>query len=400
MFRILYISTTYIGTILLPVAGLFIKKAKTFILERKNSQIVGVAQKKYWIHCASLGEYEMAIPIINELLKNNVLDDILITFFSPSGYMQAIKGPFSSSIMYLPLDNLAKVKQFYDDYAPQKAIFIRYDFWFNFIYEGQKRGLEFYLINGRFQNGHFILTKIGKPYLRLIKNFKKIYTSDEASVKILSTHTVEAEFSGDTRYDRVAEIVNSAQAYSDIADFVGPRKLLIVGSSWEEEEELIRHLLQHKLEKLAILIVPHDIKRSDKIVAQLKPYFPKKYTEGDFSSADDVLIINTIGMLSGLYRYADMALVGGGFSGALHNILEPAVWGCHLFFGPQTQKFPEAQDFIEGGFASPVASVKEWTSLVLDLLQSEETLAIKKFKAKAYCESMMGSTSRVIHSIG
>lgn len=400
MFRILYIATTYIATLLLPVVGLFVKKAKTFIQERKNSQIVTVAPKKYWIHCASLGEYEMAIPIINKLLKSNSLDDILITLFSPSGYTQAIKGPLSSSIMYLPLDNLALVKQFYIDYAPKKAIFIRYDFWFNFIYEGQKRGTDFYLINGRFQEDHFVLTVIGKPYLKLIRNFKKIYTSDEASAEILNTHTIAAEFSGDTRYDRVAEIVNSAPEYPDIADFIGSRKLLIVGSSWEEEEELIHQLLQHKPENLAILIAPHDIKRSDKIVAQLKPYSPKKYTEGDFSSADDVLIINTIGMLSGVYRYADMALIGGGFSGALHNILEPAVWGCHLSFGPQTQKFPEAQDFVEAGFAYPIASAEEWTNRVLELLRSEEILTTKKSKAKAYCESMMGSTSRIIHTIG
>ena len=153
----------------------------------------------------------MAIPIINKLLKSNSLDDILITFFSPSGYMQAIKGPLSSSIMYLPLDDLALVKQFYNDYAPQKAIFIRYDFWFNFIHEGQKRGVDFYLINGRFQEDHFVLTAIGKPYLRLIKNFKKIYTSDNASAEILNTHSIAAEFSGDTRseerFSRNAETV-------------------------------------------------------------------------------------------------------------------------------------------------------------------------------------------------
>jgi 3-deoxy-D-manno-octulosonic-acid transferase len=400
LFRILYISTTYIATLLLPVAGLFVKKAKTFIQERKKSQKVAVAPKKYWIHCASLGEYEMAIPIINELLKSYSLDDILITFFSPSGYTQAIKGPLSGSIMYLPLDNLALVKQFYNNYTPQKAIFIRYDFWLNFIHEGQKRGIEFYLINGRFQGNHFVLTTLGKPYLKLIQNFKKVYTSDVASAEILNLHTIAAEFSGDTRYDRVAEIVNSAPEYLDIADFIGSRKLLIVGSSWEEEEELIHQLLQHKPQNLAIVIAPHDIKRSDKIVARLKSYSTKKYTEGDFSSLDDVLVINTIGMLSGVYRYADMALIGGGFSGALHNILEPAVWGCYLFFGPQTRKFPEAQDFLKEGLAYKIESAEKWTNRVLELLRSEETLTTKKSKAKAYCKSMMGSTSRIIHNIG
>ncbi|MDG2454199.1 MAG: glycosyltransferase N-terminal domain-containing protein [Bacteroidia bacterium] len=400
MFRILYIITIYIARLLLPVAGLFVKKAKTFNQERKNSQKVPVAKKKYWIHCASLGEYEMAVPIISELLKSNLLDDILITFFSPSGYTQAIKGPHSSSIMYLPIDQLSLVKQFYKDYAPQRAIFIRYDFWFNFIHEGQKRGIDFYLINGRFQGDHFILTTSGKPYLRLIKNFKKIYTSDEASAKILNTHTVAAEFSGDTRYDRVAEIVNSAPEYPDIADFIGSRKLLVVGSSWEEEEELIHQLLQDKPQNLAILIVPHDIKRSDKIVAQLKPYSPKKYTEQDFSLADDVLIVNTIGMLSGLYRYADFALVGGGFSGALHNILEPAVWGCHLFFGPRTQKFPEAQNFVEAGFAHKIESAEKWIDLLSNLLHTEDALTTNKTKAKVYCESMMGSTSHISQDIG
>lgn len=378
---------------------LFSTKIRKFISQRSSTPKPEAGNVKYWIHAASLGEYEMALPLINKLLETYKQEDLLITLFSPSGYTQAVKGQFASRLMYLPLDTLHNVSHFYKDYAPKNAIFVRYDFWYHFINEGQKRGTDFYLINGRFQENHFILKTIGSPYLKLIRKFKHVFTSDKKSAELLKANNIAAEYSGDTRYDRVKAIVEAAPEYADIAAYKGDRKLLIVGSSWQPEEELVRYVLTSKPKNMAILIAPHEILRSQEIAAYLKEYNPKKYTDGNFSTADQVLILDTIGMLSGVYRYADFTLVGGGFSGALHNILEPAVWGCHLSYGPLTSKFSEAQEFVNAEFAEHITDRERWIEELSILINNDTLLSEVKTKAKDYTEQNIGATNLIVSSI-
>jgi len=342
----------------------------------------------------------MAIPLIDQLLKGHSLDDIIITFFSPSGYTQAAKGPYAKSIMYLPLDRLKFAQQFLNNYAPQKAIFIRYDFWYNFIYEGQKRGVQFYLVNGRFQRDHFIFNWVGKPHMRLLKGFEQVFTSDTTSNSLLDNYAINSTHTGDTRYDRVADISKEAIQYKEIESFKGERRLLVLGSSWEQEEELVAYLQTHNLENLAILIAPHDLKRSVIIMEKFEKYSPKRYSDSSFSNKDQILILDTIGMLSAMYRYADFALIGGGFKGALHNILEPAVWGCHLSFGPKIGKFPEAGDFIDAGFAMKVTDRENWVEEVTILLHNTALLENVKTKARSFTASQVGATKIILDNIG
>jgi len=509
LFRIGYTVTTYVAQYILPVAALISPKLKDFLHQRKHAKPPLKGPVKFWIHAASLGEYEMALPLLAKLLPNGNLEDILITIFSPSGYTQAIKGKYASRLMYLPLDTAANVSQFYHDYAPQKAIFIRYDFWFHFINEGQKRGVEFYLVNGRFRPNHFVFawhgkpylqlfkrfkgiftsdTKSaillkdngvaaaylgdtrfdrvdaiaqtakryvdieqfkgnrkllmvgsqkaifirydfwfhfinegqkrgvefylvngrfrpnhfvfawhGKPYLQLLKRFKGIFTSDTKSAILLKDNGVAAAYLGDTRFDRVDAIAQTAKRYVDIEQFKGNRKLLMVGSSWEAEELLTAQLLARKLDNLAIVIAPHDLKRANEIAHKLHEFSPKKYTEGVFNASDQVLILDTMGMLSSMYQYADFALIGGGFSGALHNILEPAIWGCYLSFGPKISKFPEAQEFVDQGFAMVINSDETWVKQLSHLLSNPKECAYLKQKATDYCASQLGSTARIVN---
>lgn len=399
MFRLAYITAARLAKLFLPLAGQINEKVNFFVNQRKNAKGLSPKARKYWIHCASLGEYEMAIPLIENILLKHTKKEILITFFSPSGYTQAIKGAFSDLIMYIPLDDLALVKQFYNQYKPQIAIFIRYDLWYNFIFEGQKRDVKFYLINARFGAHHFIFKPFGKPYYNLLKNFRGVYTSDADSQRLLVSKGISAFLAGDTRYDRVSDIAKKANLNVPIANFVGGRKILLVGSSWQPEEDLIAQLLLCELKNLAIIIAPHDVKRSNGIVQQLKDYLPKKYTNGDFGNEDSILVLDTMGMLSSLYQYADFALVGGGFSGALHNILEPAVWGCRIFFGPKVEKFPEAQDFIDSGFASIINENELFINEIIRLLDDEKELNSIKLKTKAYTKSKIGATFRIIKNL-
>ncbi len=339
----------------------------------------------------------MALPIIEELLKNNSLEDILITLFSPSGYSQAIKGPYGSRVMYSPIDTLWHVKSFYKKYAPEKAIFIRYDFWYNLIKEGQTNETKFYLVNGRFGKNYFFFKWYGKPYLNLLKKFKGIYLSDKLSVTELQSAGIKhSKYTGDTRADRVATIAKNAKQFLEIEEFKGHRNLLILGSSWEPEEDLLLKLLQNKPNNLAIIIAPHDLKRSDSIASKFALYKPKAYTEGSFDDNTQVLIVNTMGMLSSLYQYADFALIGGGFSGALHNILEPAVWGCHLSFGPKIEKFSEAQDFLNEGFAVKITDTEEWVKTIINLNSNSSLLNEIKEKSRTYMALQKGATDVIV----
>ena len=399
MFKIAYHITINFIAFSLPFFGVFSSKIKNFLIARSNSNSPTHGKVKFWIHCASLGEYEMAIPVLNELLKSHSLEDFVITFFSPSGYEQVKNGPHASRIMYLPLDTSKNVKQFYKNYNPQKALFIRYDFWYNFIQYGQKNDTKFYLINGRFQSEHFIFGLFGRPYLKLIRKFENLFTSDKISSELLKKINERTHFVGDTRYDRVAEISKTAKDYPNIKNFKGNRKLLIIGSSWEKEETLTKNLLDTEPEDLAIIIAPHDIKRTDQILEVFNPYSPKRYTHGDFDNKTSVLVLDTIGMLSESYRYADFSLIGGGFHGALHNIIEPAVWGNHISFGPQYQKFPEAQDAIEYGFGFSITNQNQWIEMIHDLLKNDQKLNKVKKLSRDFVINQQKATKKIVNHI-
>tara|TARA_Y100000385_G_scaffold267256_1_gene303206 strand:+ start:2302 stop:3510 length:1209 start_codon:yes stop_codon:yes gene_type:complete len=399
MFKIAYHITINFIAFSLPFFRIFSSKIKNFLIARSNSNSPTHGKVKFWIHCASLGEYEMAIPVLNELLKSHSLEDFVITFFSPSGYEQVKNGPHAPRIMYLPLDTSKNVRQFYKNYNPQKALFIRYDFWYNFILYGQKNDTKFYLINGRFQSEHFIFGLFGRPYLKLIRKFENLFTSDKISSELLKKINERTHFVGDTRYDRVAEISKTAKDYPNIKNFKGNRKLLIIGSSWEKEETLTKNLLDTEPEDLAIIIAPHDIKRTDQILEVFNPYSPKRYTHGDFDNKTSVLVLDTIGMLSESYRYADFSLIGGGFHGALHNIIEPAVWGNHISFGPQYQKFPEAQDAIEYGFGFSITNQNQWIEMIHDLLKNDQKLNKVKKLSRDFVINQQKATKKIVNHI-
>ena len=395
MYKITYNFTVSLTAFLLPVIGVFSPKVKQFISTRAQANTPSKTDVKYWIHCASLGEYEMAVSLINELLKTHSLDDILITFFSPSGYEHIKNKPYASRSMYLPLDTLKNVKAFYNNYNPAKALFIRYDFWYNFIQYGQKNNTQFYLINGRFQPDHFIFSRYGRPYLKLIQKFENLFTSDKTSCKLLEEYNKHTHFVGDTRYDRVANTLETAREFADIVKFKSHKKLLIVGSSWEKEEALTKKLLDTSPDNLCVIIAPHDIQRTDQIIKEFKLYSPKRYTNADFDEETSIVVLDTIGMLSELYRYADFSLIGGGFHGALHNIIEPAVWGSHISFGPNYHKFPEAYDAIDHGFGFALTNENQWIEMIHNLLKEDHKLQEIKKVSSDYVITQQKATEKI-----
>ena len=400
MFGFFYSLFASVSVVLLHIISLFSNRIKELLSSRKSALKPEPNPKTFWIHCASLGEYEMALPLVEKILETHKLDELLITFFSPSGYRQAIKGPYSEVISYLPFDTKKSTAQFYQDYSPKNALFIRYDFWYNFIKIGLQRNTKFYAVNGRFTNNHFILKWIGLPYKKLLNRFRAIFLSDKASMDVLMQNGFQNVLStGDTRYDRVAAIAKNATTLETIAKFKGNRMLLVVGSSWEAEEAIVLELAKQNIEDFAIIIAPHDIKRSDEIVAKFRGFGVLKYSELNAETSANILIIDNIGMLSRIYRYSDFSLIGGGFSGKLHNILEPSVWGCPVFFGPKIEKFPEAADFINAGFGFKISDSESFFSTINHFLTNAPELAEVKAKSKQFTKEQIGASGLIYDQI-
>lgn len=397
MFHFLYHIAMQLISHMLPILARFNSKIKAFVELRKKASAAQSGSKKYWFHCASLGEYEMALPLINHLMKECHQNELLITFFSPNGYEQAIKNEaLRGSMMYLPIDNRKAVDSFFNTYQIQKGVFVRYELWYNLIKQGLSKGVSFYLINGRFRKQHFIFSWFALPYKQLLKQFRWIATSDETSFKVLEQAGYSnIVFAGDTRFDRVRNIVENSKKYEDIEDFKGTQKLIILGSSWQAEEELMSNVLYH-LDGYKIIIAPHDISKRhiDQILHQFhdfKAVLYSGYTNKDVDA--NVLIIDSIGHLSSLYAYADLAFVGGGFKAALHNTIEPAVWGVPLLFGPEISKFPEAATFIENGFAFTIASSDE---LLIRIKNVQPRLAELRERTISFCNKQFGASQRVL----
>lgn len=398
MFALVYNSVVSLLIGLLKITAVFHSGFKQFFRERSKASLVEAGSKKYWIHCASLGEYEMALPLIKKIKEDSGISKILITFFSPSGYTQAIKNSeLASAIMYLPLDTPSAVEEFYQRYQIEKAVLVRYELWYNLIRKGLDHGVSFYLINARFREGQFIFKTYGKPYLKLLSKFKKIFTSDQESFTLLQKFSFEGLVrSGDTRVERVLEIKDRAKEYQDIKEFKGECKLIIFGSSWQPEEkmlaEIIKDLPDHKW-----VVAPHDVGKEH--IVQIENLFRNtttvKFSQGVNCNAQ-VLLLDEIGHLSSIYQYADLAVVGGGFRGALHNTYEPMVWGVPILFGPKHEKYPEGQLFIDKGMAFEFLDGLELKSMIKSNLEQPEVF-VKR--SADFIEESKGSVAAILDQL-
>lgn len=360
--------------------------------------------KRFWFHCASLGEFEMAIPLIEALKKKDDTNEIIVTFFSPSGYEKCKNYPVHA-VLYLPPDTAKNVKKWYNCIQPDCVFFVKYDFWFNYLNEGiNNRKLSYYLINGRFNSNHFIFKWYGKPWNQLLKKFSQLFViNSDSNETLVMQGFSNVKNTGDTRFDRVWEICQNNNTFPEIELFKEDKSVLILGSSWEPEEQLLKAFLLKSTSILAqfkIIIAPHNISENhiSEIAETFKDYKVEKYSSGKFEGAQ-ILIIDNIGMLSRLYRYADIALIGGGFGKGLHNILEACTYGMPILFGPKIYKFPEAQMAIDLGFGNKIASEEEFELKLNLLLNNAQIMAASKYAAKEFVQSRCGTTELILKSL-
>jgi|WetSurMetagenome_2_1015567.scaffolds.fasta_scaffold00043_39 3-deoxy-D-manno-octulosonic-acid transferase len=383
-----------------PKAKLWIKgQDECFeILDRKI-----VRNERYiWIHCASLGEFEQGRPVIEAIKKEKPWFRIVLTFFSPSGYEIRRNWTVADIICYLPADTPANARKFIRLVNPEKVIFVKYEFWSNYISELYRKGIPLFLISGIFRQRQHFFRWYGGFFRKMLWKFSKIYVQDETSQELLRSIGIENfAAAGDTRFDRVLQIASEAKKIDRIEAFRGDEKILLAGSSWKPDEEIIARYINSFPGKMKWIFAPHEVDSEN--IARIEKLFTVssvRYSAFNENNKDArVMIIDNIGMLSSAYRYAYIAEVGGGFGKGIHNVLEPACWGIPVLFGPEHLKFREAVDLIGNGGAVSFRNYSEFES-ILDLWLSDEELYKKAaFSAGLYVNKNSGATAKIVSEI-
>ena len=338
-------------TLCIKIASLFNNKAKEWVNGRKNvfQEIKNTVPGNdiIWFHCSSLGEYEQGVPVMELVKKYFPQYKILVTFFSPSGYIHKKKISAVDYYFYLPADTKRNAAHFVDIVKPLMAVFVKYDFWYNYIDKLHRENIPMVFISCNFRDDQIFFGKMGFWFRKELKKITHFFVQNTHSKELLNNIGVEGvTIAGDTRYDRVAKIASSEYHDEKINTFKGRNKLLVLGSSWEEDETMIKNSLP-TLKGVKILIAPHVV--SENNIRRIAGLFDNKiyrYTEYGGEHEYDIMILDCIGILSLLYRYADYVYVGGGFGKGIHNTLEPAVYAKPVIFGPKYQKFNEAVTLV------------------------------------------------------
>ena len=419
------------------VSSLFNKKAKEWVKGRKDlfkklESEIEPGSEIAWFHCASLGEFEQGSPLIESFRENFPEFKILLTFFSPSGYEVRKNYPCADYIFYLPTDTKRNARKFISIINPKMVFFIKYEFWYHFLNELTKKQVPVFLASGIFRKDHFFFRWYGSWYRNILKNFKQIFIQDERSGKLLdSIGLTNHIISGDTRFDRVFASANkntsnpvierflnnplSQSGSSNGAEELKKASVLIAGSTWQIDEKLLVKLINNcdsgKVNvpsNLKFIIAPHEINEENirKLISEIKPR-SVRYSElnSDLSSGKSetkkakVLIIDNIGLLSGLYQYGDIAYIGGGFGAGIHNILEAAAFGIPVVFGPNYHKFREAVELIEKGGAFSINNYTEFVNNVRFLFSNEYVLKMASELSRFYVRNNKGATQRIIDKV-
>ena len=362
--------------------------------------------KVIWMHAASLGEYEQGLPVLEKLKENFPQHKVLVTFFSPSGYENVVKKKHIADVIcYLPFDKKNTVKEFISQFNPELFFTVKYDYWYNLLAELKSKGTKIYVISALFYERQSFFTSYGKWFVKqLQKDVDWFFHQTQFSLALAkSVGLMKSSVTGDTRFDRVKQLRERNNYVDFIVDFIGENKVVVFGSSWQAEEK-IAEIISRKNNTVKLIIAPHDMKR----VERLKSIFPNailySQIENVQSSINSIqlLIIDSIGLLSKLYSYADAAVVGGGFHDAgLHNILEAATFGVPVVFGNHYKKNPEADDLIaaKGGKSFPDEYTAAEFVLFLMNEDNQEELTEMSQNAGKFVDEKPDSTQMILQKI-
>ena len=361
-----------------------------------------------WFHAASLGEFEQGRPLMEQLRKEHPDYKILLTFFSPSGYEVRKNYEGADIICYLPLDTVTNARRFLRTIRPVMAFFIKYEFWYNYLHILKHRNVPVYSVSSIFRPDQIFFKWYGKQYAHVLKCFTHFYVQNQVSKDLLAGIGIhEVSIVGDTRFDRVIQIKEAAKQLPLVEAFCQQSKVFIAGSSWQPDEDIfIPYFKEHRDWKM--IIAPHVIGEDhlQQMMGMLEGRKVVRYTEAVANSQlstlnsqlkeAEVLIIDCFGLLSSIYHYADVTYVGGGFGVGIHNLLEAAVWDVPVIFGPNNQRFQEAQGLKACGGGMEIKDAADFETVMQRFLDSDDAITEAGRKAGEFVASMVGATQKVL----
>ena len=379
------------------LASPFSTKASFWLKGRAEQQLPKRTDQKkvVWFHTASLGEFEQARPLIERFYQEGW--SVAVSFFSPSGFEPRKHYDKADWLFYLPLDTATNARQLLSDLKPDLVVFVKYEFWYHHLKAVYEEQIPLYLLSANFREEQaFFKGNLKELYREMLGFYTRIFVQHEASKTLLEGIGVNhVSVSGDTRFDRVKQIAGQAESLPVLEAFSKNKKVLILGSSWMEEEKLVAEVL-NEYPELLVILAPHDI--SEAHIEQIEKQFSNKshrYSKGEWEEGCRILILDNIGMLASAYRVGQLAFVGGGFKNALHNILEPAAHGLPVIFGPKTEKYPEGKSLIDaqGGFA--IGSASDLKDILTQWHSNPNWISEHSENAKAWIEANSGAVNRV-----
>lgn len=395
----------------ISINALFSHKAKLWITGRKNwqdhiSHKLAKNEKRIWIHCSSLGEFEQGRPLIETIKKTHPSYKIVLTFFSPSGFEHCKNYITADYIFYLPMDGSTAAYEFLNLINPSLVLFVKYEFWHFYLSEVSKRKIPLLLTSAAFRPSQAFFRWYGGFFRNMLHCFTQIHVQDTRSAQLLDSIGLKDNIyiTGDTRYDRVNDIATKLRSIPEIEHFKSDNKIVIAGSTWPADEQILSEFLPSLPQGWKMIIAPHEIDATH--IHQLLSLFGNNailfsnIKNAKVQSEAKVLIIDNIGMLSSLYAYGNVAFVGGGFlKGGIHNTLEPAIFGLPIVFGPVYQKFTEAVSMVAEGVAFPAHTQAEAVSVIRGLVNDEQHRTNIRAKLIQFMSSNTGATDRIMKNI-
>ncbi|WP_196852935.1 3-deoxy-D-manno-octulosonic acid transferase [Flavobacterium sp. CAN_S2] len=394
---------------LLKIMALFSQKMKLFVDGRKVvfpllEQKIKPTDKTIWFHAASLGEYEQGLPVIEKIKDKFPSHKIVVTFFSPSGYEVRKNNAVADVTVYLPLDTKKNAQQFLQLVHPDLVFFIKYEYWPNYLAELKKSNTKTYLISGILRPNQLFFKWYGGFYRDALDAFTYFFVQNETSKKLLQQlGKTNVAVSGDTRFDRVATILEKDNSLDFISDFKDNKLTIVVGSSWPKDEDLVVNFINSNTFDVKFIIAPHNIKEEQ--IQQLKNSITKKTVlfsqkEGKQLADFNVFIIDTIGILTKIYSYADIAYVGGGFGNpGVHNVLEPATFGVPILIGPNYSHFAEAIALVNMEACVSVNNQKELNEALENLIHNDDIRNEKGHMCSTFVQMNKGATAIILKNI-
>ncbi len=373
-------------------------RAETPLIIKKN---IEANRKTLFMHVSSLGEFEQGRPILEQFRKAYPTWQIVLSFFSPSGYRIRKDYPLVDAVVYLPTDTRSKMQEFLDLLNPDLAIFVKYDFWPNLLRELHKRTIPCYLISALFRKKQLFFKPWGKWYRNLLFIFEKIYVQNEESQQLLQGIGIDSTLSGDTRFDRVWDIAKEPKEIVEALTLkIDPAsKVLVAGSTWQDDETLLLNYFNEN-PNLKLIIAPHEVDKEhiEAITKKVqRPYMLYSKREEQKHQEYDCLIIDEIGILSSLYAYADITYIGGGFGAGIHNTLEAAVYALPIIFGPnRVEKFIEAVDLCKCKSAFIIHNQKELNEQLDRMIEDEAYVEEASKKAQEYVRKKLGASKQIM----